>query len=1144
MTDEPVPKERIRVRGSGAGSYVELHLHTCFSLLEGASTPRELVAQASRQGHRVLAITDRNNLYGVMAFAHTCRAAGIRPLVGVELTVAVPPDPDRLDGAGAGGPSDPGGPDEGEWRRADVTLLAADRQGYANLCRLVSLANGWGLAEQADRERRRLDPWVALDQLREHAGGVVCLTGGRNGELAQRVAAGDRRGAEAALSRFLDWFGAGNVWVELHDNLVQGDRARNRALMELAGRVGVGTVATGCVHYHERGRHRLHDALCAIRHRTTLDACQPQRRPNSEFFLRSPWEQVARFAEWPEAAANTLEVAERCTFDVTEDLGYRLPAPPVPEGYSPDSWLEHLCREEIEVHYGPGERSDAHKRLDEEMALIRRHGLAGFFLVYRQVLDLAREVAAEVRRGTPRADAGLAPGRGRGSSVGSIVCYLIGLSHIDPVRNRLFLGRFLNDEMPALPDIDLDFPRNIRDQLFQRVYEHWGIDRAALVATFPRYRLRSAVRDLGKALGLPGAEVDRLAKLADGHRPAGDVSSEMERDTDLAPLAGTAGWRHLISLAGELAGFPRHVSQHPGGMVIASEPLIDCVPIQPTAWPGRYVCHWDKDDIDDAGMVKIDFLSLGMLSLVEECLDHCAHQHGGEPIDLARIDYGDKRVYDRIGKGDTIGVFQIESRAQAGILPRTQPSSLDDLTAQVAIIRPGPIVGGAVHRYVEHRHSDGDMGVPHPRLEALRETFGVVLFQEQVVQVAMDMGGFTAGDAEAFRRAMGRKDWDTDQADRYRRRFLAGAEAQGAPRDLADRVFDNLEGFAQFGFPKSHAAAFGLLAYQSTWLKEHHPAEFYCALYNNWPMGFYPPHVFTNDARRHGITVRRPDINASHAVCTIEATACHIRSDEEGARGAVRLGLTWIRNLGAATAVSIASEREGGGPYRSLRDFVQRTGLAGGEAIENAIRTGAFDGLTRPVRPAQVARAARPGLSRRELLWQLWLLSPPETVQTGTRPRQLRLDLPTEQDHIPLAPTSGFQAMADDYELLGLSPTTHPMRFLRTTLPPKVRSARELRALPAGVEARTAGLVVCRQRPGTAEGAVYLLLEDETGLINITLSSHLYDRNRTSARASPFLRISGVIEPHAGDVPTLRALSLSPIKPARPLRAPDGHNWA
>lgn len=1120
--------------------YVELHVHTCFSLLEGASTPRELVAQAARQGHRVLAVTDRNNLYGAMTFAHTCRAAGIRPVIGVELTVATPP------GSGDLAHGRPDGSDEGVGRRADVTLLAADRRGYANLCRLVSLANGWGLAEQADRERRRLDPHVALDQLREHSGGVVCLTGGRNGELAQRVTAGDRRGAEAALSRFVDWFGAGNVWVELHNNLVQGDRARNRALLEVANRVGVGAVATGCVHYHERRRHRLHDALCAVRHRTTLDACQPQRRPNSEFFLRSPGEQAARFADWPDTVANTLEVAERCTFDVTQDLGYRLPAPPVPEGHSPDSWLEHLCRKEIERHYGPDERPDAHTRLDEEVALINRHGLAGFFLVYQQVLDLAREVAAEVRAGAPRARAGLAPGRGRGSSVGSIVCYLIGLSHIDPVRNDLFLGRFLNEEMPALPDIDLDFPRDIRDRLFQRVHEHWGIDRAALVATFPRYRLRSAVRDLGKALGLPGAEVDRLAKLADGYRPAGGVADEMQRDADLASLAGKAGWRHLISLAGELAGFPRHVSQHPGGMVIASEPLIDCVPIQPTAWPGRYVCHWDKDDIDDAGMVKIDFLSLGMLSLVEECLDHCAHQHGGEPIDLARIDYDDKRVYDRIGKGDTIGVFQIESRAQAGILPRTLPRSLDDLTAQVAIIRPGPIVGGAVHRYVDHRSSGGDTGVPHPCLkEALGDTFGVVLFQEQVVRVAMDMGGFTAGEAEALRRAMGRKDWDTDQAARYRRRFLAGAEDLDVPRDVADRVFDNLEGFAQFGFPKSHATAFGLLAYQSTWLKEHHPAEFFCALYNNWPMGFYPPHVFTNDARRHGIAVLRPDINTSHAACTIEATACHILSDEEGARGAVRLGLTWIRSLGTATAAEITGERERAGPYRSLRDFVQRTGLTASEAIENAIRTGAFDGL---------------GLSRRELLWQLWLLAPPEAARTDTRARQptrtptssgpqrrarqLRLDLPTEQDHIPLAPTRGFQAMADDYELLGLSPTTHPMQFLRTTLRPRVRSAEELRALPAGAEARTAGMVVCRQRPGTAEGAVYLLLEDETGLINVTLSSHLYDRNRTSARSSPFLRISGVIEPQAGDVPTLRALSLNPIKPARPLSTPDGHNWA
>lgn len=1099
--------------------YAELHLHTCYSLLEGASSPKELIVRAAGYGYDALAITDRNNLYGAMVFARACRDAGIRSVIGVELTVAV--DPDAGSGADPAHPADPG--ESGDpGARHDLTLLAATRQGYANLCRLVSLANGWGLVEQADRERRRRDPCAALHHVREHTAGIVCLTGGRRGELSRRLVAGDRSGARDVLRRWVDWFGADSVWVELHDNLVQGDRPRIRAQVSLARELGVGIVATGDVHYHDPGRHRLHDAFCAIRHRTTLDASHTWRRPNCEFYLRRPDDQVERFAEWPEAVANSVRIAERCAFDLTEDLGYRLPTPTVPEGHTPDSYLEELCREELDRRYAGALRRKAHERLDEELALIARHGMAGFFLVYHQVLGLAKEVAAEVRGDAPRGRLDMPPGRGRGSSVSSIVCYLIGLSHIDPIEKNLFLGRFLNDSMTSLPDIDLDFPRDIRDRLFRRVYEQWGSDHAALVATFPRYRIRSAVRDLGKVLGLPPAEIDRLAKLAEGYGSAGAVRTEMERIPELRPLLDAPGWDHLIDLARELANFPRHVSQHVGGVVIASDPLIDCVPIQPAAWPGRYVCQWDKDDVDDARMVKIDFLALGMLSLVEECLDLCA-EHRGTLIDLSRIDFEDDRVYDRIGRGDTIGVFQIESRAQAGILPRTKPRNLDDLTAQVAIIRPGPIVGGAVHNYVEGRANPNAAGlVPHECVDGvLKETFGVVLFQEQVVQVAVAMGGFSSGMAETFRRAMGRNDWP-EHIETYRGKFLAGAEEKGVPLDVAERTFESLAGFAQFGFPKSHAAAFGLLAYQTTWLKEYYPAEFFCALFNNWPMGFYPPHVFTNDARRRGVGILRPEINASRVNCTVADTA---------GLGTVRLGLRFIQGMGEATALTIVDERDRAGPYRSLRDFAKRTGLAG-EAIENAIRVGAFDGF---------------GLRRRELLWQLWLLGLGRGAPGApdrSRPRQLRLDLPTEQDHVPLSEVTSFRAMVDDYELLGLSPDAHPMQFLRHDLRGKVRSSRELLEVPAGRTVDIAGLVVCRQRPGTGQGAVFLLLEDEHGLVNIMVAPQLYERYRTEVRGSPFLRIRGVVEERAGgDVAMLKARTVTPVKPAAALRPPDGKSW-
>ncbi len=1087
---------------AGLSPYVELHLHTNYSLLDGASHPEELVGRAVELGYRALAITDHDNLFGAMAFARLCREASIQPITGVELTVAEDP---------WSGP------------RHHLTLLAATRQGYGNLSRLVSLACGLEEPDQERRERRRRDPCLALAWLPDHCPGLLCLTGCRQGEVPSMVAAGRLREAEAALRRLVAWFGPDQVFVELQDNLVQGDRPRNRALAALARRVGVGTVATGDVHYHDRQRHRLQDALVAIRNRTTLEESHQLRRPNSEFHLRSPELQARRFSEFPGAVANTLRIAERCRFDLTQDLGYRLPEPPVPVGHSADSWLEACCRRELLRRYPPSERPAAESRLAEELELIRRHGLAGFFLVYRDVLELAREVAQEVRGAAPRGQVNLPPGRGRGSSVGSLVCYLIGLSHIDPLRNRLFLGRFLNDEMDSLPDIDLDFPRDIRERLIERVHERWGPDRAALVATIPRYRIRSAIRDLGLALGLPEAELDRLAKLSEGYGSSRTLREEMLRIPQFRSLVDAPLWKDLIELAWEIHDFPRHLSQHVGGMVIASDPLVECVPVQPAAWPNRYVCHWDKDSIEDARMVKIDFLGLGMLSLVEECLDLIA-EHRGDLVDLSRIDFQDQRVFRRIQEGDTVGVFQIESRAQAQMLPRTRPQNLDDLTVQVAIVRPGPIVGGAVNPYVKAREALRQ-GRPlpsrpiHPCVqEVLGETLGVVLFQEQVVQVAICMGGMTPGQAERFRRAMSRHDWGR-VAGTYQEAFMRGATERGVPPRVAEEMFRNLAGFASFGFPKSHAAAFGLLAYQSAWLKEHYPVEFYCALYNNWPMGFYPPHVFTNDAQRHDVAVLRPDVKVSAVGCTVEG-------------GAVRIGLGYVHGLGRAGAEAVVRARQEG-PFRSLFDFVQRTGLQL-RAVENLIRVGALDGL---------------GLNRRELLWQLGLFGDGLSQGRLAVPppaRQLRLPLPTAQDQVSLPDFDDFQRMATDYEVLRLSPDDHPMRFERGWLRAlRVANSAELREMAPPREVETAGLVVCRQRPATAKGIVFLLLEDEHGLINVLVPRHLYEaeRERMLVRTCPFLRIGGTLEGHSGAVPMLRAERIDPLHERPAMHAPEGKSW-
>jgi error-prone DNA polymerase len=705
--------------------------------------------------------------------------------------------------------------------------------------------------------------------------------------------------------------------------------------------------------------------------------------------------------------------------------------------------------------------------------------------------------------------------------VGSVVCYLIGLSHIDPIRKRLFLGRFLNDEMHSLPDIDLDFPRDIRDRLFQRVYERWGADHAALVATFPTYRIRSAIRDLGKALGLPQRELDRLAKLSEGYGSATHIAEEMAREPQFSSLIGVEGWRDLIDLAKQLAGFPRHLSQHVGGMVISSDPLVESVPVQPSAWPGRYVCHWDKDSVDDARMVKIDFLALGMLSLVEDCLD-LVHEQRGELVDLSRIDFDDARVYRRIREGDTIGVFQIESRAQAQMLPRTQPENLDDLTVQVAIVRPGPIVGGAVTPYVQHREArrldrNAPPELPHECLRGiLDETYGAVLFQEQVVQVAMAMGGMTDGEAERFRRSLSRKDV-TRTIEYYQDVFMRGAAERGVPQAVAERVFAGLSGFASFGFPKSHAAAFALLAYQSAWLREHYRPEFYCALYNNQPMGFYPPMVLTNDAKRHGVEVLRPDVNVSKAKCSVESDA-------------VRIGLGYVREVGEAAAGVVIAERERSGPYLTLFDFSHRTGLRR-ESIENLIRAGAFIELD---------------LTRRELLWQLGLLDRRLHHGRPSKPpphRQLHLALPTIQDELMLPDLSAYERMATDYATMGLSPDAHPLPFLRKQAGPGLRTVVEMQAMEPGRNVETAGMVVCRQRPGTAHGIVFLLLEDEGGLANVTVSPELYEAHRTLVRTQPFLRVSAVLQAHAGRVPMLRALRLQPLTGNHQLVMPEGKSW-
>jgi len=1012
-------------------AYVELHTHSAYSFLDGASLPEELAARAAELGYDAIALTDHDGVYGSLEFAHACKHLGVRPISGAEVTLA-------------------GG--------AHVTLLCESQQGYANLCRILTDAHAG--TRPPGRERELQPPETTLEVVGAHAAGLVCLTGCARSGLGVVDA-----NAAARLARAFP----GAFYVELQRPYERGDAQRNKRLTELAETLGVPTVATGDVHAHDIRRVRLQDTLVAIRNRTSLDGCERERRGNHEAVLRPPAEMEERLPR--DAAARTREIADRCSFDLTCELGYRYPD--FADGADPaDVQLRELCEQRFRDRYADanGHRRAARQRLDEELGLISRLGLAGFFLLHWEVLELARECAYEVRGpGSPRH--ALPPGRGRGSSVGSIVCYLTGLSHVDPVEANLSLGRFLNDEMAAVPDIDLDFPRDIREKLIVAVTERYGHDHAALVASFPTYRSRGAIRDVGKALGLPFGELERLARVSDGW-DATRVGEELE---GLPGSHAGPRWAAFRELTREIAGLPRHISQHPGGMVISSRPLVDLVPVMPAAMAGRQICQWDKDSCSDAGFLKIDLLGLGMLSAVEDAVDQIARLRG-EVIDLSRIPLRDAAVYAEIQAADTVGTFQIESRAQMQSLLRTRPENLDDLTVQVALVRPGPIQGKAVHPYIHHRQrlrEDPAFVYPieHESLrEPLRETLGVVVFQDQVLDVSMAAAGFSVGEAEGLRRAMSRKRSEA-AIEAFRPRFVEGCIGNGIDEQTAHVIYDKLVGFSGFGFPKSHASAFALLAYQSAWLRHHYPAEFLCALLNAQPMGFYPPASLVRDAQRRDVEVRPPHINVSDAKCTVEGSA-------------VRIGLGYVRSVGEEEANAIAA----GQPYADVGDLARRAPVAR-DALQALVASGACDAWG----------------DRRALLWRL-----------GVTPRplggQLTLPIGPTAEEPALPSQSDWERMLADYKHTTLSVGVHPMDLLRPHLPAPCVSSEELAAVPHGARIAVAGMAVARQRPATAKGVVFMLLEDEHGQINLILPPQVYEAHRAIVRAEPLLLARGRFE--------------------------------
>ena len=925
------------------------------------------------------------------------------------------------------------------------------------------------------------------------------MTGCRKGPIPSLVGEGLSDEAETVARQYIDWFGKNNVYVELQQHLVDGDTQRNRRLVDLSRRLDVGVVATNNVHYHVRDRHQLQDCLVAIKHLKGLEESHRERRPNSEFYLKSPRQMSELFKDYPQAIANTLRIAERCTaFDLTRDLGYRFPESPVPDGFTQEGYLRYLC-EQVAVRRYDGMTEMVRARLDDEFHLIRRHDLAGFFLIYHDIIQMAREVMIDL--GLTDSETPLEenpPGRGRGSSVAMLVGYLTGLSHIDPLEFDLSLERFLpDDDMASVPDIDLDFPRNIREELIKRVHEKYGFERAALTGMIATYRIKGAVRDLGKVLGLPPDQVDQLAKRADdGH--ASNLREEMAVLPEFRDKVSAPGWRDLIRLAAELDGFPKYLAQHPGGMIISSTPLTEIVPVQPGAIDDRYIMQWDKDSADDAGFVKIDFLALGALSQMQEALDLIEERTRRRP-DLSRIDFEDEQVYDMLCEADTIGIFQVESAAQIQTITRIRPRNLTDMAHEVAAVRPGVGVNDGVTEYIARRNGQRPETYEHPlERRALERTRGVILFQDQVNQVAMDVAGFSPIEADQLRRAYGRRN-SAELIRMYSEKFRDGAMRNGVDEEAARRIFGKFNG--HYMFPESHAFAFGVTAYQTAWLKRYYPLEFYIGLFNQQPMGFYNTETLKEDAKRHGIKILNPDINMSRENCTVEGAA-------------MRLGFLTVASVGSAAAQAIVKVRELNGPFESVAGFMARTGLLR-HALDNLADAGAFDSLAR---------------DRRSGRWEIGLRYRPVNDQGA-------LSLPTDQDMVSLPLLTAWEEMDGEYRTMGVHPSGHVMAGLRPTIDPKVLTSCDVAQLANGTKVTVAGLVIRRQRP--LGKAVFITLEDEFGHTPLILWPQVYERYRQVLK-EPFLEVQGTVSRRDG---TMNVVVTAAAPVAALASPPRAKNW-
>ena len=1020
--------------------YAELHCHSNFSFKEGTSSADQLITRAKTLGYKALALTDHDNLSGAMKFAQISRSVEFHGIIGVEITLT-------------------GG--------YHLTTLAETFEGYSNICHLLSLSHVF-----ADQ---RSKPELVPKLFREHSKGIIAMSGCKMGEIPYLINLGKYNKAMERAKWYKEIFGVKNFYIELQQNLVLGDTYRNQKLRELAKVLNLEVVATNNVHYHIREYSQLQDCLVSIDLNKSLESTHSQRRTNSEYFLKSPEEMIVLFEDCPEAITNTIRIAERCIFDITKDLDYNFPEYIPPNGYTPESYLRALCDEAAIRRYGYI-TPEVLTRLEEEFNLINKHNLAGFLLYYYDIVQLARKVMIGLELTDPEIPLEeRPPGRSRGSSVALLVGYLIGLSHIDPLQYKLSLERFLPDDLVEVAlDIDLDFPRNIREELILAIHREWGWDHAALTGMVNTYKMRGAVRDLGKVLDIPGDQIEIIAKKLP-HLSADHIEQTFDGLKEFRNKTDHSGWKDLIRLAPQLDGVPRYIAQHPGGMIISSLALSGIVPIQKAGIDGRYIIQWDKDDIDAASMVKIDFLALGALSQLQDILK-LIEQRTGYSIDISRIPHEDSRVYDMLALGDTVGIFQVESAAQMQTITRIKPRNLQDMAYEVACVRPGVGLHDGVRHFIRRRNGKEPVTYDHfLEHRALERTLGIILYQDQINQLAIDVGDFSPFEADQMRRALGRKNSEK-LLDSYRKKFIAGAQSKGLNNKTASKIFSKFNG--HYMFPEAHAVAFGVTSYQLSWLKYHYPIEFITALFNQQPMGFWGLETLKEDAKHHGIKILNPDINVSSKECTIEGNS-------------IRLGIPSVQNLGNSMTQKIISERENGGSYKSLGDFMTRTGCKR-ESIESLIKSGAFDSIKS---------------DRRSLLWETGLRYRPHS-------KQLVLDFPVRQDMVQLQKLTNWEMMLSEYNSLNLYPKGHFMEMIRPLLDPDILSGKQVKKEKDGQIVKVAG-IVARPLQHPLSSAYFITLEDEFGFIPLIIWPKVYEQYKSKLH-EPIILVDGVISRREG----------------------------